>query len=258
MKQIRLFFRVLFFACVLVVYFSIAFIFFCLSGFSFDRARHSLTELIAWTCRCGLTIFNIKVETNKKVDIDDKKVLIVANHLGYIDVLAISSLFPTSFVTSLEMKRTPFLGQLCQFGGCLFVDRKNRRKLGGEVEQLAEALKAKIPVTIFPEATSHNGEKIYPFRKPLFQAAINAEAAILPIVLNYTTLEGEPITLKNRDTVFWYGDMPFFSHAMKLFSQDELLVKITLLDFVSSKEKDKYALSSEVHELITAHYHPIT
>lgn len=185
------------------------------------------------------------------------KVLIVANHLGYLDVLAISSLFPTSFVTSLEMKRTPFLGQLCQFGGCLFVDRKNRRQLGGEVEQLAAALKAKIPVTIFPEATSHNGEKVHAFRKPLFQAAINAEAPILPLVLNYTSLEGEPISLKNRDTIFWYGDMPFVSHALKLFSHDELIIHVHLLDLVSSEGKDKYVLSSEVHELIAAHYRPI-
>lgn len=258
MRQIRLFFRLFFFALVLVCYFLVAIVIVCLKGFSFDRARHTLTELIAFTCKAGLKIFNIKIIDENTQDLSRTNALIISNHLGYLDVFAISSLYATSFVTSHEMRKTPFLGQLCQFGGCLFVDRKNRRNLNAEVNELAHALKQNIPVTIFPEATSHNGEKLHPFRKPLFQAAINANVKLLPVCLNYETLDGKPITLENRDMVFWYGDFPFFSHALKLFSHDELVIKVKTLEAINVDGKDKHALSEEAYQAIGAHYKPIT
>jgi 1-acyl-sn-glycerol-3-phosphate acyltransferase len=258
MRQIRLLFRFFFFALVLVCYFLVAIIIVSLKGFSFDRARHMLTVLIAFTCKAGLRIFNIKIIAENQKNLSHTNALIIANHQSYIDVFAISSIYSTSFVTSHEMRKTPFLGQLCQFGGCLFVDRKNHRNLNAEVNELAHALKQNIPVTIFPEATSHNGEKLHPFRKPLFQAAINANVKLLPLCLNYERLNGKPITLKNRDVVFWYGDFPFFSHAVSLFSHDELVVRVKTLYLISVEGKDKHTLSEEAYQAIGAHFKTIT
>jgi len=258
MKQLRLLFRLFFFSLALIGYFALALMIVCLNGFSFDRARHTLTVLIAYTCKAGLFIFNIKIIADGSFDFEKGNALIVANHLSYIDIFAISTVYPSSFVTSHEMRKTPFLGQLCQFGGCLFVDRKNRRNLSAEVDELTHALRQNIPVTIFPEATSYNGEKLHPFRKPLFQAAINANVKILPLCLNYHSLDGEPITLKNRDSVFWYGDYPFFYHALKLFSHDELVVFVTALNPIEVEGKDKHTLATETHHAIASHYKNIT
>lgn len=258
MKQLRLFFRLFFFSLALIGYFALALIIVCLNGFSFDRARHTLTVLIAYTCKIGLIIFNIKIIPENNDAFTDKNFLIVANHLSYIDIFAISTVYPSSFVTSHEMRKTPFLGQLCQFGGCLFVDRKNKRNLSAEVDELTHALKQNIPVTIFPEATSYNGEKLHPFRKPLFQAAINANVKILPLCLNYFSLDGKPITLANRDIVFWYGDFPFFKHALRLFSHDELVVRVKVLNPISVEGKDKHTLSQEAHQIIANHFKNIT
>lgn len=239
-----------------MVYFLTAAFVVMLSGFNFERARHTLTKIIAVTCQCGLWIFNIRVIRDNIKPLPENY-LLVSNHLSYVDVLVLSSLFRTSFVTSHEMRKTPFLGQLCQFGGCLFVDRKNRRGLSAEVEELAKTLRQNVPVTIFPEATSTNGEAVRPFRKPLFQAALMANVKVLPVCLNYERLDGEKISLKNRDSVFWYGDFPFFGHALKLFAADELIVRVTAFHLINVENKDKYQLTSEVQNLIESRYRQV-
>ena len=257
MEYVRLVIRFFFFALVLLWYFFTAIIIVTLNGFSFDQSRQTLTKLISMTCSLGLKIFNITVVVDGELPKGRESFLIVSNHLSYIDIFAISSIAPTSFVTSHEMRKTPFLGHLCQFGGCLFVDRKNRRNLGAEVVELASALKNNIIVTIFPEATSTNGEAVKTFRKPLLQAAINANVPIVPMCLNYEKLDGKPITLANRDKVFWYGDFPFFSHAVELFKHRELIVRVKILSLVRTTETDKHDLALKTHELISAHYKQI-
>lgn len=258
MKHIRLVLRLFFFALVLLWYFFTAIIILALFGFRFDRARNTLTHLIALTCKLGLKIFNIKVHTEGMSDFSRKEgILIVSNHLSYIDIFAISSLFPTSFVTSHEMRKKPFLGHLCEFGGCLFVDRLNRRQLAKEVEQLSDALMKKGTVTIFPESTSTNGEKVHAFRKPLFQSAINARVPVLPLVLNYESLDGKALSLENHASVFWYGDYPFFAHALRLFSHRELVVRVKVLPEIYPTHEDKYTLAEKAHKIISDHYRPV-
>ena len=188
MNVIRLVIKMPLFALLLLVYAIAALFIFFLSGCSFNRARPKLTKIISLTGKYGLIIIGVKV--NLKILNSDlnHNFLIVCNHLSYLDVLIISQFIPCSFVTSKEMKRTPFLGQLCSLGGCLFVDRQNRNNLSGEVQELTTALKNGLNVTIFPEATSTNGQCVIRFRRPLFQAAINSKSKVLPIVLNYQIL----------------------------------------------------------------------
>jgi 1-acyl-sn-glycerol-3-phosphate acyltransferase len=52
--------------------------------------------------------------------------LMAANHMGYLDVLALASTYPCLFVTSVEVKEMPFLGLLTQMGGCLYVERRSK------------------------------------------------------------------------------------------------------------------------------------
>lgn len=152
----------------------------------------------------------------------------VSNHMSYVDVLLLASQRPACFVTSQEIKETPGLGIICQAGGCLFVNRKNRRNLGGEVKELSEAMRDGMTVTIFPEATSSNGHGVLKFRRPLFNAAIDANVPVLPITINYLSIDGVPLQSTNRDVICWYGDMPFFPHIMSLFSTKKIRAQVVV------------------------------
>lgn len=142
--------------------------------------------------------------------------LIVSNHLSYLDVLAFSLKFRSSFVTSLEVKNSVLLGEIVTAAGCLFVDRKDRRNLGLEVAELSDALRDGLNVAIFPEATSTNGDSVIRFRRPLFNAALQANVPIVPVSVNYVLVDGQPVGGHNRDLVCWYGDMDFLPHFLKV------------------------------------------
>lgn len=259
MSFLRIFFKSLLFVTGILCYLLISSSIVVLSGFNWKRARPLLTKLVSVTSRLGLVIFNVKVIANFSPLKSGRSYLIVANHLSYLDILIISSSFPACFVTSHEMKETPVLGQLCLLGGCLFVERRKRSGIANEVKALSDALASGLSVAIFPEATSTNGEKVIPFRRPLFQAAIHSGVEVLPMCLNYRNLDGEKLTLKNRDNVFWYGSMSFFSHAFNLFSHKEVVAELSVMDTVNpSSFENKNDLADACHVIVSSEYQCIT
>ncbi len=184
--------------------------------------------------------------------------LFVGNHLTYTDVTVIASHLPTCFVTSTEIKRSIGLGQICMMAGCLFVDRKNKRNLVNEVGEIEEGLRNGLNVAIFPEATSTNGEKILRFRKPLYYSAVTAGVPVVPFILNYRTIGGAPVTLANRDNVFWYGDMDFIPHLWRLTGEGGAEVELTFLAPIpTTAESDTTELAEHTQALVESVYIPI-
>lgn len=247
------------FALVLFIYLLVSLAIYTLCFFKIERARPYLTHLVSYVSKAALNIIGIHVvQKNLTASIPDHA-LIVSNHLSYMDVFIISSRFPTCFVTSVEMKKTFFLGHLCMLGGCLFVDRKNRRNIHKEVKELTYALKHKLNVVVFPEATSTDGAQVYPFKPPMLQAALDSHSLILPLCLNYRSLDGETLSKKNHEIVFWFGDKPFFEHALALFARKKVDVELTVMNVVEARGfATKSQLAVHVHDLIQSQYKNIS
>lgn len=184
--------------------------------------------------------------------------LYVGNHLSYIDVLVFSSNMPACFVTSMEIKRAPVLGQVCTMAGCLFVDRRSKMNIHNEVAEMSEGLSAGCNVAIFPEATSTNGEQILRFRRPLYVSAIDSGRPVIPFCLNYRTIGGKPIDVKSRDTIFWYGDMAFVPHLWALAGNGGTTVDLEFLEpiFVSAGD-DPTDLAARSQAAVEAVFRPV-
>lgn len=180
--------------------------------------------------------------------------LIVSNHLSYLDVIILSAFAPTCFVTSVEIKKTFFLGHLCQLAGCLFVDRKNKTGLKGEILELRQALTDGISVTVFPEATSTNGEEVLKFKRPLFEASIATQKSILPVTLNYLSISSHAFSRENRDIVCWYGKMTFLDHFLKVLEQSEILVEVHVSNPFAPTIMSSIDLASKSQEIVRLNY----
>lgn len=222
-----------------------------------NKTRKLCNYLLQAYSKALLLLIGIKVKTN----IQSFKIggeLIVCNHLGYLDILVIASRFPTSFVTSLKMKRTAVLGQLCSLAGCVFVNRKNKDNIGHEIQEITEALSAGINVAVFPEATSTNGESVLRFRRPLFQAAIDSQTLCRPMTLNYLKLSGKKVCIQNRDKIFWYGDMTFFDHLWGVFQESSIEVYLDISEQIPVHSRTKSAdLAMLTQEIVTKKFEPI-
>ena len=219
-----------------------------------------MSKIIQFYSRLVIKLFGIQFTVNNRSGLKNIKSgsLIICNHLSYLDVLMVEATHASSFVTSIEVKNTPFLGQLCEAGGCLYVERRSRKNLSHEIEDITNALKAGVSVVVFPEATSTNGDEVKRFKRPLFNSAINSGASIIPMAINYKSIDGNKVDITNRDTVFWYGDMSFFPHLWKVLKQNLICVEITVEKPIMVREKDEVSeVASLAHQIVSSLYQPI-
>jgi 1-acyl-sn-glycerol-3-phosphate acyltransferase len=220
--------------------------------------RKLCTRMQSRYCRLGLFLLGVRVKVLASRLLPQAACLTVGNHVSYLDILILSSVRPTCFVTSNEIKETPLLGWLCRLAGCLFVERRNRGNLPGEVAEITEALKQGLNVVVFPEATSTNGESLLRFRRPLFAAAPASGASLLPFCLNYRRLNGTPVSLHNRDFLFWYGEMSFAPHLWALARQRQVDVDLVFMpSFKARPDEALEDLASRSRAEVEAVFQPI-
>ena len=255
-KLIRIIARLLAFAFLIIVHVSRGFWIHWFVGDANERKRkfsntaHSITKVI---CR----IFGIRVHVINEPP-KDAPGLVIGNHLGFIDIMAAGATRPLLFVTSIEMRNTPVLGLLTEMGGCIYVERRNRMGIQDELKQMIDSLKSGFNICLYPEATSHNGEHVLPFKRTLLSAAAHAGVPVLPYVFNFRSIEGKPFSLENRDKVCWYGDMPFITALLGAFSLKYVDVEIKFLEpLVTTPEDDRASIAHTLHQLISKEFIPV-
>ena len=147
--------------------------------------------------------------------------LLVANHLSYLDILIISALQPTVFVAKAEVRHWPLFGFLAFAAGCVFVDRQRRADVARVGTALEEPLGAGVPVCIFPEGTSSNGQDVLPFYPSLLEAAAQGTHPVVPAGIDYFLAVDDP----GEHVCFW-GDMELAPHLYGLMGQEWVLASI--------------------------------
>ena len=228
---------------------SLIIVLFIKSPYTQRRMHAKFTSIASRVC---LDIFNIQIMLSDPDYLNRIKAnnLIVSNHVSYLDIIVLSALFPTLFITSVEVKKTFLLGTLCKFAGCLFVERRSPSKLKKEIDSIAETLWQGHTVTLFPEGTTSNGESILPFKTALFTSAILSEVDVRPVCCKYLTINGDLITKDNRDLICYYGKAKFFSHLMKLFSIQSIYVSVDFLEPISTVGKTREEVSKLSYDKI--------
>lgn len=111
--------------------------------------------------------------------------LLVANHISWLDILVMNAAHPARFVSKADVKGWPLLGSLVTGAGTLYIERESRRDAMRVVHQMADALRARDVLAVFPEGTTGDGRNLLPFHANLIQAAISAHAPVLPVGLSF-------------------------------------------------------------------------
>jgi 1-acyl-sn-glycerol-3-phosphate acyltransferase len=156
----------------------------------------------------------------RDVHVGDGSGLTVSNHLTYLDILVYGAARPFLFVAKSEVRRWPLLGTLASFGGTIFVDRGRSLQVADATREMEQALRAGIPVLLFPEGTSSDGSSVLPFRSPLFDPAIRAGASITAAAVRYRAVDA------TEDQVTYWGDMVFLPHLFRTLSVRGLTAEI--------------------------------
>jgi 1-acyl-sn-glycerol-3-phosphate acyltransferase len=184
--------------------------------------------------------------------------LAVSNHLSYLDILLFASYKPMCFVSTVEVRNTPVLGQLAAAGGCVFVERRSRENIKQEIETIASALRDGHNMIFFPEGTSTNGSSVLPFKRPLFAPAQQARVPVIPAVVQLLEIDGQKVTARNRDLLCWYGDMDFAPHLFALAGLKRVKVVLKILPEIPARESaTREEIVQEAQAAVTGNYQPI-
>lgn len=254
-KNIRAALRFLMFIFVIVSYLLLAGVRSITTLNSVTRRRRQIATT-NWVSKMILIAFNVKLICKNPIAADENS-LLVGNHVGFIDIVCLQSIQPAVFVTSLEMKHTPVLGQICDLGGCAYVDRKNRMKIQDELKGMVDVLKEGFRVVLYAESVASNGEQVLPFKKTLIMSAGLAEKPIRPFVFNYREVNGGKVEFKHRDAVCWYGDQTFGPAIWRSLQLDSVTCEVEFLPLVHIKaDDDRTFVANKVHQMVAEKFVP--
>ena len=172
--------------------------------------------------------------------------LIVANHISWIDILAVHAVCPEArFVSKADVQRWPLVGRLVAAGGTLYIERERRRDALRVVHQMAEALQAGDTVAVFPEGTTGDGATLLPFHANLLQAAIATGLPVQPVALRYA----------DRSHAFspaaqWLDDTTLAGTLWKLARADGLVAHVHVVTAEGTRHADRRALAEHLRTLI--------
>ncbi len=214
----------------------------CALWFPFISPAQRMGHVGRWSARM-LRALGIRLQARGRVHAGP--VLIVANHISWVDILAINAVHPARFVSKADVKHWPFLGFLVASGGTLFIERERKRDALRVVHQIAEALKGGDIVAVFPEGTTSDGHVVLPFHANLLQAAISTESPVQPVVLRYrdarSTVSAAPA---------YVGDTSLAASLWATVTADELVAEVIVENAQGARHADRRALAEHLRELI--------
>ncbi|WP_214370062.1 lysophospholipid acyltransferase family protein [Pseudonocardia sp. H11422] len=175
-------------------------------------------------------------------------VLVVANHLSWIDVLALGAVQPVRMLAKREVRDWPVIGWLARRNGALFVDRSGLRGLPAVIADTAAALRDGAAVGVFPEGTTWCGSASGPFRRAAFQAAIDAGVPVRPVSIALRLPDGRPTT----EGAF-VGDQTLFDSMLRVLCLPALVCEVTVhREIVALPGEDRRALALRAERVVVA------
>ena len=171
--------------------------------------------------------------------------LIVANHVSWLDIMAIDAVVPSRFVSKAEVGRWPLVGALVTAAGTLYLQRERRRDAMRVLGLMSSALKEGSTVAVFPEGTTGTGHGVMPFHANLLQAAIDAKVPVQPIALRYSDKHHVISPL-----AAYVGDTSLVQSLWWVVTASGLTVHVTVLTSLTVNHADRRALACTLQDLI--------
>jgi 1-acyl-sn-glycerol-3-phosphate acyltransferase len=163
-------------------------------------------------------IAGVRIRTTGKLA--HGQLLVLANHVSWIDVPALAATTGAAFVAHDGLASVRALKWLCDMNDTIFIARHDRSSIPAQIAALRGSLADKGTLTIFPEGTTSDGTRLLPFKSSLL-AALDppiAGLAVQPVWLDYGSLIPE---------IAWVDDETGIANFKRILGRAEPL-KLTI------------------------------
>jgi 1-acyl-sn-glycerol-3-phosphate acyltransferase len=165
--------------------------------------------------------------------------LVVANHISWLDVIALAAAKPALFVCKAEIAAWPALGWLLRRAGMIFIRRGSLRGVWRVNLRLRACFMASQSVVAFPEGTTTEGREVLAFRPALFQPAVERALPIHPVAIAYSSAAAA-----------FVGDTTFIDSLLAVVRARDLEVHLALLKPLETRNSTRRAVAARTRDLI--------
>ncbi|HTV65268.1 MAG TPA: lysophospholipid acyltransferase family protein [Bryocella sp.] len=211
-------------------------------------ANASRAECARWlheSCARAMRVIELRVEISGTLP---QHGMIVSNHLSYLDIPTFSAALPCVFVSKAEVEQWPLIGRYARWAGSVFVHRHDRSDAARANVSVADALHNGVPVVLFPEGTTTDGQRVLRFHPTMLQPAIDAAAPLTPCAIRYELEDGDPAL-----EVCWWGTMTLLPHIWNLLGKKVIRARIVFGEPVLAAG-DRKQLGARLHESVLGLY----
>jgi len=192
-------------------------------------------------------IINLRVKVSGDIPAE-MGALVVSNHMSYLDIIMHGSIMPLRHAPKSDIAKWPVLGWYIGLSRPIWIDRTSKQSSESTMRDYAETMKRGMHLIVYPEGTTTDGKSgVLPFKSAPFEAAVSADAPILPVITRYRQASGEP-------TVCWYGDMKLLPHAWQVLKLSSIEAELRFLQPIFPEGRSRKELAEFVHGVITKEY----
>jgi 1-acyl-sn-glycerol-3-phosphate acyltransferase len=218
----------------------------CALIFPFVNAAGRTRRIKRWSTQL-LSICRLRVVLEHRgMDQAGLHALVVANHVSWLDIFVIDSIFPCRFVAKSDIRDWPLIGWLCATTGTVFIARGRMRDVRRIFQDLVASIQNGEHVAFFPEGTTSSQGALLPFHANLFEAAIDAKVPIQPYALRYVDASG-----RLHPTVDFVGDMTFAQSMLAILRGSEITAHLIILPLIETTDAHRREIAVAAHDAIT-------
>ncbi len=172
--------------------------------------------------------------------------LMISNHRSYLDILAILSVHPCSFLCKREVESWPLVGGVAERLGVVFVDRSSRESRAATLARISALAVAGAELVAFPEGTTTRGPGMRTPYPGLFRAAESKGFSIVPVVIEY----------EDPDDA-WVGDDTLLRHVLVWLAKPQSHVTLRFGSALHVTDADPGSLQARAEAWMRSSLHEL-
>jgi len=179
--------------------------------------------------------------------------LVASNHVSYVDILVLGSLYPSHFLAKREIASWPLFGWIARGAGTVFIDREQAKDVVRAGRELSDRLDLGLPLTIFPEGRSSSGAAILPFQPSLLEPAARAGIPCWAASISYET---PGAVLPPSRTICWHDSESLLTHFSRLIGLRRVVANVRFSG-APIHSVDRKVLANALWEEASASFTPV-
>jgi 1-acyl-sn-glycerol-3-phosphate acyltransferase len=165
--------------------------------------------------------------------------VIIANHMGFMDIPILLTFYPSVFIIKMEMRRVFYFGKALERQGHVFVERGSESSRRSAREGVRRVLEQGDRIIVFPEGRASPDAERRPFKPFCFFEAARQGKRVEACVIDY---------LPDRQMLAWDPDRPMMPQLVELVGRPRIDVSVEFLP--SEVPDDPEEAARRYHDVI--------